>query len=145
MALGLILMVVDYFIGQRGMLIAATATFVSASGCAFFAGVLKKREIAILFPVIFCAIAFTVYALKGAGEGSAMLWTMMLPIGLCYFVSVKYGILLSVYYSVLFIALFYTPLGDNLNYGEAFAPKEIADRSICIDGDIADILDRLKE
>ena len=27
-----------------------------------------------------------------------------------------------------------------LNYGEAFAPDEIADRSICIDGDIGEIL-----
>jgi hypothetical protein len=27
-----------------------------------------------------------------------------------------------------------------LNYGEAFAPSEIADRSICIDGDIGEIL-----
>ena len=27
-----------------------------------------------------------------------------------------------------------------LNYGEAFAPGEIADRSICIDGDIGEIL-----
>ena len=32
-----------------------------------------------------------------------------------------------------------------LNYGEAFAPKEIADRSICIDGDIAVILSDLKD
>ena len=31
-----------------------------------------------------------------------------------------------------------------LNYGEAFAPTEIEDRSICIDGDIADILSDLK-
>ena len=27
-----------------------------------------------------------------------------------------------------------------LNYGESFCPEEIADRSICIDGDIATIL-----
>ena len=30
-----------------------------------------------------------------------------------------------------------------LNYGEAFCPEEIADRSICIDGDIATILQEL--
>jgi hypothetical protein len=27
-----------------------------------------------------------------------------------------------------------------LNYGEAFCPEEIEDRSICIDGDIGDVL-----
>lgn len=30
-----------------------------------------------------------------------------------------------------------------LNFGEAYAPKEIADRSVCINGDIADILTKL--
>ncbi len=30
-----------------------------------------------------------------------------------------------------------------LNYGEAFCPKEIADRSICIDGDIGEVLEML--
>ena len=27
-----------------------------------------------------------------------------------------------------------------INYGETFAPREIADRSICIDGDIGEVL-----
>ena len=31
-----------------------------------------------------------------------------------------------------------------LNYGEAYAPDEIKDRSICINGDIGDILEKLK-
>ena len=30
-----------------------------------------------------------------------------------------------------------------LNYGQAFAPEEIRDRSLCIDGDIGEILDKL--
>lgn len=31
-----------------------------------------------------------------------------------------------------------------INYGEAFAPREIADRSICIDGDIGGVLKQIK-
>lgn len=31
-----------------------------------------------------------------------------------------------------------------VNDGEAYAPKEIADRSICIDGDIGEVLKKLK-
>lgn len=31
-----------------------------------------------------------------------------------------------------------------INYGEAFCPGEIEDRSICIDGDIGEVLDALK-
>ena len=30
-----------------------------------------------------------------------------------------------------------------LNYGEAYAPEEIKEKSICINGDIGDILDKL--
>jgi NAD-dependent SIR2 family protein deacetylase len=30
-----------------------------------------------------------------------------------------------------------------LNYGEAYAPKEIAEQSICLDGDIGDLLEKL--
>lgn len=30
-----------------------------------------------------------------------------------------------------------------INYGEAFAPKEIEDRSICIDGDIGEVIKEL--
>ena len=32
-----------------------------------------------------------------------------------------------------------------INYGEAAAPREIADRSICIDGDIGDVLKQIKK
>ena len=31
-----------------------------------------------------------------------------------------------------------------INYGDAAAPKEIAERSVCIDGDIGDVLKKLK-
>ena len=31
-----------------------------------------------------------------------------------------------------------------INYGEAFCPAEIEDRSNCIDGDIGDVLEKLK-
>ena len=31
-----------------------------------------------------------------------------------------------------------------INYGEAFCPDEIANRSICIDGDIGDVLAKMK-
>ena len=30
-----------------------------------------------------------------------------------------------------------------INYGEAFCPRELEDRAICIDGDIGDTLERL--
>ena len=32
-----------------------------------------------------------------------------------------------------------------VNYGEAFTPEEIKDRSICIDGDIGDVLHKTEK
>ena len=112
--LGLILIFVNIFTGVNALLFASIATFAGGLGCAFCAGVLKNREIAIIIPTAFCMIAFTIYAVTGAGNGSAILWTLLMPIGISYFVRVKYGILLSAYYSVLFCVLFYTPLRERL-------------------------------
>ena len=94
------------------MLIPAILTFAGGASCAFFAGVLKKRTVAALIPSIFCSVMFTVYAINGMGEGTAVLWSLFMPIGLCYFVSVRLGIILSVYHSALYSVLFYTPIKE---------------------------------
>ena len=51
-----------------------------------------------------------------------MLWSLLLPIGMSYFVSVKSGLLLSAYYSVLYFILFYTPLKAQMSayYSDIF-------------------------
>lgn len=120
--LGFALMILDVIIGQTGMLIAAAATFLGGASCAYCAGALKRRDIAIVIPTVFCALAFTAYTVTGAAEGTAMLWSLFVPIGLGYFVSVKYGILLSAYYSLLFAVLFHTPLRSHFEayYSHAF-------------------------
>jgi len=108
--LGLVLIIVNITTGMNGMLVAAILTFVAGAGCGYCVRVLKNREIAILIPTTFCAVAFTIYLFTGAGEGSAIMWSLLMPIGMCYFVSVKYGIILSTYHSLLYIVVFYSPL-----------------------------------
>ena len=112
--LGAGLFIMDIFTGQKNMLIPSIATFLGGALCAYFAGVKKDRDKAILIPTIFCAIAFTYYSVSGAGEGTAIFWVFLLPIGISYFVDVKYGIVLSIYYMILFTILFYTPLRERL-------------------------------
>ena len=89
-------------------------TFLAGAACAFCSGVLKNREKAILIPTLFSVVVFTVYALTGYLEGTGILWSLLLPIGMCYFISVKLGILLSLYYSLLYSVLFLTPLGSRV-------------------------------
>ena len=108
--LGLVLLIVNIFVHQDVMLIAAVATFVCASACGYLAGVRKNRTAAIIIPTVFCAVAFTAYTVLGLADGVALLWTFFVPVGIGYFVGVKHGILLSGYFTVLFFTVFYTPL-----------------------------------
>ena len=124
--LGLGLVFFNIFI--RGRAIGDTAvlmsfvTMAAGLGCAYCCRVLKRREIAILIPTLFCIIVFTVYAFTGYMEGTGILWSLMLPIGMCYFISVRLGILLSAYYSLMYFILFLTPLGAQIGqyYSQAF-------------------------
>ena len=121
-ALGLLLTIANIISGEKIMLLAAINTMLGGLGCWYCAGVLKNREAAAVIPTTFCAIVFTIYTIFGLGQGTAMLWSILMPIGMCYFVSVKYGILLSSYYSLLFLVVFYTPLQARMAqyYSEAF-------------------------
>lgn len=123
--LGFYLLIMNILTGQTDMIFASVATFFAGAGCAYCVLVLKDRNKAIIIPTVFCAVVFTVYTLTGAGQGSAVLWTLLLPIGMCYFVNVKYGILLSAYYVVLFIIAFYSPLRTTLGtyYNEGFMER----------------------
>ena len=113
--LGLVLIAANLFGRGRALsdpaVIMSFVTFISGAGCTFCCRVLKRREIAVMIPTLFCVVVFTVYALTGYLEGTGILWSLMLPIGMCYFISVRLGILLSAYYSVLYFILFFTPLG----------------------------------
>ena len=113
--LGIVLIIVNAYTGNTTMLIASIATTFAGSGCAFCTHVLKNRRVAIKIPSLFCAIIITVYVFTGAGEGSAVLWSILIPIGMCYFVSVKYGLILSVYYTILFFVVFLTPFNTYLS------------------------------
>jgi len=124
--LGIVLIIFDIVRKEYLMIIPSALTLIGGVGCGIFAGILKKREIAILFPIGFCAIMFTLYAFTGMANGTAIMWSLLLPIGLCYFVSVKHGILLSLYYAILYIVLFDTPLKDVLNLSQYYEDSFIS-------------------
>ena len=111
--LGLVLIILNIINHNIELLAMSIATFLASIFCCFFS-IKKKREIAILFPIIFCGVVFTYYAFSGSGEGTGILWSLLVPIGIGYFVSVRYGIILSVYYSILYFVVFYSPMKDTL-------------------------------
>ena len=105
--------------------IMSVVTLLAGAGCAYLSYFRKDRKAAVIIPTLFCCFVFTFYALTGYAEGTGILWSLLLPIGMCYFVGVRYGIILSVYYSVLYAVVFYTPLGNNLRayYTESFCMR----------------------
>lgn len=112
--LGLILIVLNLINGGIMMTAASVATLLAGLTCAYLAGIRKNRKAAIAIPTFFCLFMFTFYIVTGVGAGLTLCWSLLLPLGISYFVSVRHGIVLSAYYSVLYAVVFYTPIRDHL-------------------------------
>lgn len=101
-------------IQKKGFVTVTTILFAVAGVLIIiFTKVIKKREPAVIISVLLCMMFFSYYAIFGVNEGFAILWTITMPLVICYFMSVKYGILLSMYFEILVIIMFYTPLRNH--------------------------------
>lgn len=67
------------------------------------------RTITLILTLLF-ALILTFFAVNGANEGFAILWIMIIPAMFMGFLDMAWGFLLSSYFQVLLIALFWTPL-----------------------------------
>ena len=106
--------------GFKTMILANAAAVISGSLIFFFAKVKKQRTPAQIIAFVMCIILFTAELLVGVLNGFALFWLFILPVAFCFFFSVKYGIILSLYYLLLLTAMFYTPLRS---YFAKFYPK----------------------
>ena len=127
MILGLVLLVMNVLQPEISVpkIIMSVVTLLAGAGCAYLSYFRKDRKKAIIIPTLFCCVVFTFYALTGYLEGTGLLWSLLLPIGMCYFVGIRQGFVLSVYYSILYAVVFFTPLGNNLRiyYTDAFCVR----------------------
>lgn len=48
------------------------------------AKVLRNRQIAVLSAVVISALTFSYYAISCANEGFAILWTLLMPLAICF-------------------------------------------------------------
>lgn len=79
----------------------------------YFALVRKEHEPAVLVVVLYCFLIFSCIICTGRWGGAGILWSLLLPIIMCSFISVRYGLLLSAFYTLMYFILFYTPLGKD--------------------------------
>lgn len=104
-------MTVMNIVQNKGFVTWTTAAF--AVGGIFILVMSKgfhNRRVSVIGAVVISALTFSYYAISGANEGFAILWTMLMPLAICYFMGVKEGIILSLFFETLVVVLFYTPI-----------------------------------
>ena len=107
--------IINIFSG-RGIVTITTALISVLGLFMFFEIKFRHRRKGVVYGVMIIGLGvFTFYAVSGANDGFAILWTLLVPWAVCFMIGAKYGIMLAIYYALLFIVLFYTPLRDSVS------------------------------
>ena len=119
---GIIMSVMNVAQRYYDTLMVSLAVIVMGALMFVFAGLLKRRDGAVASAVIGAMAIFGYVAAAGIMQGFAILWTLLVPMIICYFFSVKLGIVVSMFFELLFVTLFYTPLRVSMaaHYSETF-------------------------
>ena len=124
---------------REGLHMAAISslTLIIASLLIIFFAVRKKRITAITIATVAVVIIYG-YDVVAATTPIMPVWTILLPWAFAYLASVRHGIFLSAFFSVLYVALFHTPLRQLMEgkYPEfilqRFALLYVANAFLCI-------------
>ena len=79
----------------------------------YYLKVRRSRRFSVIVTCVAVVIVFT-YCILYVDNGFAFLWTLFIPLSICYIYGVKEGILLSAYFEALYILAFYTPFRQRL-------------------------------
>lgn len=104
-------MLLSTVFGAICFLVAAIATWSS-----------RKKRVGTVIMAITIAVIFSWYAIVGGNDGFAILWILLVPSVALLAFGFHEGILLSIYFFVFLVVLFYTPLRQYIqyDYGEIF-------------------------
>ncbi|MCR5663714.1 MAG: HD domain-containing protein [Oscillospiraceae bacterium] len=107
--LGLVMFVLNFL--QKQYITAASPLIILISGVISVLAVEKhrNREAAVVSTMVAIVLVLT-FDILYVDNGFAFLWTLMVPLTVCYMFSVKLGIGISLYFEAIFVLLFYTPL-----------------------------------
>ena len=109
MAIGFVMSLVNLVHGQHVMTL--TCFLIFCMGLASFISVarFKKRNASIVITSVALVLVLT-YDVLFVKNGFAFIWTLLVPLSVCYTLSVKIGMLITAYFQLLFIVAFYTPV-----------------------------------
>ena len=92
--------------------------------CYYILKFTKKRKLIEMILWILFAVIFSLYTVKGSNNGFAILWTLLVPMFYMYFLDVRSGIVLCLYFWLLILALFLTPLRSYVTgYSDTFMER----------------------
>lgn len=113
-AMGIVMIVMNA-VQRNGFVIYTSIGFVvGGTVSAIGAGILHNRRISGIMASLCCAVIFTYYLLSGAAGGFGIYWVMVMPVGISYFIGVRYGIMICAYYELLSILMFYGPFRQQM-------------------------------
>lgn len=113
--LGIVMLTINIVQRKSIPIIGTSVLFILAGAVsAVSSGIFKCRKVSEFAAIFTCLVTFTYYAVSGSMNGFSVIWAMLMPIGVSYFLSVKLGIITSAYYEILCLILFYTPLRDKM-------------------------------
>lgn len=98
-------------VGHRGFVTVTTFSQV-VGGIVVLIWIKKYKDIKVptISMLVICIITFSYYIVSGVNEGTSILWIFLVPLSIGYFGNVKIGIYSGIYFEVLILLLFYTPL-----------------------------------
>ena len=94
--------------GLYAAAISSLVLIVASSIILFFALVKKDRTIAVTIATVMMVVIYSYDVIAVTGP-IMPLWTLLFPWAFAYLASVKHGIFLSLFFSLLYLVLFYTP------------------------------------
>ena len=95
---GVVMITINILSKAELLIILSSVLFIiSGTASAIASGIFKKRNVSVAIAFFTSISIFTYYAVTGGIGGFSIVWAMILPIGVSYFLGVKYGIIASVY------------------------------------------------
>ncbi len=97
---------------------------VAMIACYYILKLTQKRKVIEIILWNLFAVIFSLYTIKGSNNGFAILWTLLVPMFYMYFLDVRSGIVLCLYFWLLILTLFLTPLRSYITgYSDTFMER----------------------
>lgn len=121
-AVALVLTILNIVKGYTIMTIATGILVAGFTSAAIIVGKYKNRHMAMMIMAFMVMFMFTFFAVGAKNEGFAILWIMLVPLLSSYILNARMGLLLSCYFELLLIIMFYTPCRNFFegSYSETF-------------------------